>query len=92
MIYIQIILYIKEVCVMKKDETFETLIEKVKQLSPEDQTAIVFLIKNFDLVKKMCENSGMTDEEIQKRIAIAKEKHDHIMLALLTAAQMFNEK
>ncbi len=77
---------------MKKDETFETLIEKVKQLSPEDQTAIVFLIKNFDLVKKMCENSGMTDEEIQKRIAIAKEKHDHIMLALLTAAQMFNEK
>lgn len=49
---------------MKKDET---LIEKVKQLSPEDQTAIVFLIKNFDLVKKMCENSGMTDEEIQKK-------------------------
>ena len=77
---------------MKKDETFETLIEKVKQLPPEDQTAIVFLIKNFDLVKKMCENSGMTDAEIQKRIAIAKEKHDHIMLALLTAAQVFNEK
>ena len=74
---------------MKKDET---LIEKVKQLSPEDQTATVFLIKNFDLVKKMCENSGMTDEEIQKRIAIAKERHDHIMLALLTAAQVFNEK
>ena len=76
----------------EKDETFETLIEKVKQLSSEDQTAIVFLIKNFDLVKKMCENSGMTDAEIQKRIAIAKEKHDHIMLALLTAAQVFNEK
>lgn len=55
MIYIQIILYIKEVCVMKKDET---LIEKVKQLSPEDQTAIVFLIKNFDLVKKCAKIRG----------------------------------
>lgn len=40
----------------------------------------------------MCENSGMTDEEIQKRLAIAKEKHDHIMLGLLIAAKLFNEK
>ena len=77
---------------MDKDESFEILIEKVKQLSPENQKAIIFLIKNFDIVKKMCENSEMTDEEIQKKIAIAKEKHDHIMLALLTAAQVFNEK
>ena len=51
-----------------------------------------FFIKNFDLVKKMCENSEMTDEEIQKRLAIAKENHDHIMLALLIAVQVFNEK
>ena len=53
---------------------------------------VSFSNKNFDIVKKMCENSEMTDEEIQKKIAIAKEKHDHIMLALLTAAQVFNEK
>lgn len=75
-----------------EEERFEILLEKVKQLSPENQKAIVFLIENFDLVKKMCENSGMTDEEIQKRLAIAKEKHDHIMLGLLIAAQLFNEK
>ena len=56
---------------MKKEEQFEILLEKVKQLSPENQKAIVFLIENFDLVKKMCENSGKTDEEIQKRLAIA---------------------
>ena len=30
--------------------------------------------------------------KFKKKIAIAKEKHDHIMLALLTAAQVFNEK
>ena len=52
---------------MDKDESFEILIEKVKQLSPENQKAIIFLIKNFDIVKKMCENSEMTDEEIQKK-------------------------
>lgn len=75
-----------------EEERFEILLEKVKQLSPENQKAIVFLIENFDLVKKMCENSGMTDEEIQKRLAIAKEKHDHIMLGLLIAAKLFNEK
>ena len=75
-----------------EEERFEILLEKVKQLSPENQKAIVFLIENFDLVKKMCKNSGMTDEEIQKRLAIAKEKHDHIMLGLLIAARLFNEK
>ena len=75
-----------------EEEQFEILLEKVKQLSPENQKAIVFLIEKFDLVKKMCENSGMTDEEIQKRLAIAKEKHDHIMLGLLIAAKLFNEK
>ena len=31
---------------MDKDESFEILIEKVKQLSPENQKAIIFLIKN----------------------------------------------
>lgn len=77
---------------MKKDESFEILIEKIKQLSPENQKAMIFFIKNFDLVKKMCENSEMTEEEIQKRLAIAKENHDHIMLALLIAVQVFNEK
>lgn len=66
--------------------------KKIKQLSPENLKAIIFLIENFDLVKKMCENSEMTDEEIQKRLAIAKENHDHIMLALLIAVQIFNEK
>lgn len=77
---------------MKKDESFEIMIEKIKQLSPENLKAIIFLIENFDLVKKMCENSEMADEEIQKRLAIAKENLDHIMLALLIAVQIFNEK
>lgn len=75
-----------------EEEQFEILLEKIKQLSPENQKAMIFFIENSDLVKKMCENSEMTDEEIQKRLAIAKENHDHIMLALLIAVQVFNEK
>ncbi len=52
MIYIQAILYIKEVCTMKKDESFEILIEKIKQLSPENQKAMIFLLKTLIWLKK----------------------------------------
>ncbi len=77
---------------MKKDESLEILIEKNQTAVTRKSKSNDFFIKNFDLVKKMCENSEMTDEEIQKRLAIAKENHDHIMLALLIAVQIFNEK
>ncbi len=51
-----------------------------------------FVIKNFHFIKKMCENTEMTDEEIQNRSAKAKENGDYFLLALLTAVQVFNEK
>ncbi len=37
---------------MKKDESFEILIEKIKQLSPENQKAMIFLLKTLIWLKK----------------------------------------
>ncbi len=53
---------------------------------------MLFVINNIDLIEKMCEKSDMTDEEIQKWTEKAKAKNDHIMLALLTFAQVYKEK
>ena len=51
-----------------------------------------FMIKNFDIIKKMCENSGMTNEETNERMEKAKMSGDYILLGLLCAAQVFNDK
>ena len=79
---------------MKKswDELIDELIKKISQLPAKRQKAMYFVIDNFHPLKRMCENSKMTDEEIQKWTAKAEENDDCIMLALLTAVQLFNGK
>ena len=51
---------------MKEDNKnlIDEMIEKMKELPPEGQSAMLFVIENFDLIEKMCEKSDMTDEEI----------------------------
>ena len=77
---------------MKKnnEELFKEIIANIKKLTPENQKAVAFIIENYDLIKKMCEKNDMTEEEIQKRLIQAKETNDYILLALLTAAQVFS--
>ena len=71
---------------MKEDNKnlIDEMIEKMKELPPEGQSAMLFVIENFDLIEKMCEKSDMTDE--------AKANGDYIMLALLTFAQVYKDK
>lgn len=77
---------------MKEDNKnlIDEVIEKMKELPPEGQSAMLFVIENFDLIEKMCEKSDMTDEEIQKWTE--KANGDYIMLALLTFAQVYKDK
>lgn len=75
-----------------KEKKIDKSCEEIEKLPPEMQRTVVFIIKNFDLIKKMCENSEMTEEEIQKWTATAKERGDNMMLGLLAAVQVFNEK
>lgn len=79
---------------MKKENKnlISKIIKKMRELPPEEQSAMFFVIENFDLLKKMCEKSDMTDEEIQKWTEKAKAKDDNIMLALVTFAQVYKEK
>lgn len=77
---------------MKKEEKIEKLAGEIIKLPPEGQGAMDFMIKNFDIIKKMCENSGMTNEEINERMEKAKMSGDYILLGLLCATQVFNDK
>lgn len=77
---------------MKKEEKIERLAGEIIKLPPEGQRAMDFMIKNFDIIKKMCENSGMTNEKINERMEKAKMSGDYILLGLLCAAQVFNDK
>ena len=72
------------------EEMFKEIIANIEKLPPENQKAVAFIIENYDLIKKMCEKNDMTEEEIQKRLIQAKETNDYILLALLTAAQVFS--
>ena len=75
-----------------KDKLIKTLIEKFDKLPQDRQKAVIFVIENFDLIKKMCENSEMTNDEIKKRLKTAEENGDYIMLGLLAAVQVFNKE
>ena len=72
------------------EELFKEIIVNIEKLPPENQKAVAFIIENHDLIKKMCAKNDMPVEEIQKRLAQAKETNDYILLALLTAAQVFS--
>lgn len=63
---------------MKKEGKIEKLAGEIIKLPPEEQRAMNFMIKNFDIIKKMCENSGMTNEEINERMEKAKMSGDYI--------------
>ena len=72
------------------EEMFKEIIANIEKLPPENQKAVAFIIENYDLIKKMYEKNDRPEEEIQKRLMQAKETNDYILLALLTAAQVFS--
>ena len=72
------------------EELFKEIIVNIEKLPPENQKAVAFIIENHDLIKKMCAKNDMPEEEIQKRLIQARETNDYILLALLTAAQVFS--
>ena len=74
-----------------RKELIDKLLKELGQLAPNEQKAIVFIINNFHIIKKMCENSGMTPEEMKKRIKQANETDDYVLLSLLYAVQIFDE-
>jgi len=73
-----------------KQELIDGIIEKIGKLPLNGQKAVIFIIDNLDLIKKMCENSDMDSEELERQIETAKTAKDYTLLALLSAAQTFS--
>ena len=73
-----------------KQELIDGIIEKIGKLPPNGQKAVIFINDNLDLIKKMCENSDMDSEELERQIETAKTAKDYTLLALLSAAQTFS--
>lgn len=73
-----------------KQELIDGIIEKIGKFPPNGQKAVIFIIDNLDLIKKMCENSDMDSEELERQIETAKTAKDYTLLALLSAAQTFS--
>ncbi len=74
-----------------RKKKFDRLYEEFEKLLPEGQKTMAFMIRNFNIIKGVCENSGMTDEEINERMKKAKASGDYMLLGLLCAAQVFND-
>lgn len=74
-----------------RKKKFDRLYEEIEKLPPEGQKTMAFMIRNFNIIKGMCENSGMIDEEINERMKKAKASGDYMLLGLLCAAQVFND-
>lgn len=72
-----------------KQQLIDEIIEKVGKLPPKGQKAVSFIIDNFDLVKEMCKNSAMSNEDLDKRLEKAKATDDYTLLALSSAARVF---
>lgn len=79
---------------MEKDlnEKLSKIEEEIKELPEKAQRAIYWIIKNFDFVEEMCQDSDMTNEEIEKYKENAIEKEDYIALALLCVAKMYRKR
>ena len=41
-----------------RKELIDKLLKELGKLPPNEQKAIVFIINNFSIIKKTCENSG----------------------------------
>lgn len=72
------------------DDEMTQIVETIKELPEEAQRAVYWIITHFDFVKEICKNSEMTNEEIERYKEEAWEKEDYLLLALLAAAQAFN--
>lgn len=73
------------------DKTDSDIEKVINELPDKAKSAIFWVITHFDLVEKMCKDSKMTNEEIEKHMVEARAKEDYTMLALLCCAQIYQK-
>lgn len=75
-----------------KNEQLAKLEKELNELPEKAQSAIYWMIKNFDSVIELCKNSEMTDEEIERYREKAIEKEDYLTLALLCTTEIYQNR
>ena len=73
-----------------KEDKILYLAEQIPKLPSKAIKAVTFMIDNFDLIEEISKAMPMTETELQKRIAKAKEKENYISMAVFCAARVLN--
>ncbi|MCI6640074.1 MAG: hypothetical protein MSH10_04675 [Pygmaiobacter massiliensis] len=65
----------------------QKLEQALQELPQAEQQALYWMVQHWDLVRKGCKGSRLSDEKIEQYKKAAKEKGDAIVFALLCAVQ-----
>ena len=66
--------------IMTENKNF---LENVNKLPNKAKECVYLFIENFDCITEMCNNTVMTDAEIEQKIKAALESKDYMLLMIL---------
>ena len=69
----------------------ERFLEKYDKLPEGKRKAIAWVVSNYDLAKKMCENCSFSSEDIQRLKLEAMEREDDLFLTLLLFSEQLKQ-
>ncbi len=61
----------------------KNFLENVNKLPDKAKECVYLFIENFDCITEMCNNTVMTDAEIEQKIKAALESKDYMLLMIL---------
>ena len=61
--------------------------KQIEKLPDRAKDVVSFMIDNFDLIEKMCKVLPVNQNEIKKRIALARKNKDYTSMIILCAAK-----
>lgn len=61
----------------------KNFLENVNKLPDKAKECVYLFIENFDCITEMCNNTVMTDAEIEQKIKAALEARDYMLLMIL---------
>lgn len=75
----------------KKVGESEEIKEEREKLPEKAEQAVDWITEHLYFVEQICENSKMTEEEIERHKEEARAREDYLMLALTYAVQIYHK-
>lgn len=76
----------------EKEEQIGKIEELMEGAPPKMQDAVIRIISNYEFFQKICQHSGLTENEMQKYKEEALLKEDYMMFAMLCFSQMLEQE